>query len=72
MRNDLTRSVLNHEITTLLPVDKDVKRLWMLVNPALGTLTFTVTGPDGRPACETLSLAKAIDTYNDLDKEAAA
>ena len=72
MRNELTRTVLNHEITTLLAVDKEVKRLWMRANPALGTMTFTVTGPEGRAVCETLSLEKAINAYNDLGKERAA
>jgi hypothetical protein len=71
-QNELNIAALNHEITTLLAACPGGKRMWMRVNPALGTMTFTVTGPSGRPACETLSLAKAIDAYNDLDKEAAA
>jgi hypothetical protein len=72
IKDELTRAVFNHEITTLLAVDKDVRRLWMRVNPAQGTITYTVTVNGGRSTCETLSLARAIDVYNGLKKETAA
>lgn len=70
-QGNLTRSALNCHLPTLLANGSGGKRLWMVCNPALGTMTFSVMKADGRVVCETLSLAKAMDEYNDL-KEAAA
>jgi hypothetical protein len=63
--NELLRPNLNCEITNILASGKNGKRLWMKCNPALGTMVFAVM-ISGRAICETLSLEKAIDAYNDL------
>lgn len=68
-QNKLTRPALNCDLPTLLATCPGGKRLWMRCNPALGTMMFTVVNAEGRPVCETLSLEKAIDAYNDLDGE---
>lgn len=65
MRDELQRSVLNCDMPKILASGKNGKRLWMKCNPALGTMIFTVM-VSGRAICETLSLEKAIDAYNDL------
>jgi hypothetical protein len=72
MRNDLTLATLNHEITTLLAAHPGGKRLWMRVNPAQGSIVHTVADSDGRPVCETLSVQRAVDVYNAIEKESAA
>ncbi len=69
MKNELTLAALNHEITTLLAAHPGGKRMWMRVNPALGTIVHTVVDHDGRPVCETLSVQRAVDAYNDLGNE---
>jgi hypothetical protein len=71
IRNELQRSALNCEMPFVLATGLDGKKLWMRVNPALGTMTFAVI-KNGKNLVETLSLERAMDAYNDLKKEAAA
>jgi hypothetical protein len=71
MNDELTRAKLCCELPTLLATGAGGKRLWMLCNAALGTMTFSVLNGDGRSVCETLSLERAIDAYNDLKAVAA-
>lgn len=66
--NELIRSGLNCEITNILATGKNNNKLWMRVNPALGTMVFVVA-EGGRQICETLSLEKAINAYNGLGNE---
>ena len=66
--NELLRPALNCEITNILASGKNGNRLWMRVNPALGTMVFVVA-EGGKQICETLSLEKAIHVYNDLGNE---
>lgn len=70
MKDKLMRPALNCEITNILASGKNGKRLWMRCNPAAGTMVFVVA--NGKPVCETLSLQKAIDAYNDIGREVAA
>jgi hypothetical protein len=71
MRDELQRSVLNCDMPQVLASGKNGKRLWMKCNPALGTMIFVVM-VSGRAVCETLSLEKAINTYNAIGKEKVA
>jgi len=67
--NELLRPALNCEITNVLASGKNGNRLWMRANPAQGTIVHTVADYEGRMVCDTLSVERAVDAYNDLGEE---
>lgn len=70
IRDELFRGALNCDIPTILANGVNGK-MWMKCNPAAGTMSFVVM-QRGKSVLETLSLEKAIKTYNELGNERMA